>query len=63
MFENIAEESEIPAKAIFKWMFNILQGNVTKKEKIFTEVIGENFKNGQLLKDLIVLVEKEKKLS
>lgn len=48
---------------MFKWMFTVLFGNVTKKDKDFMGVLQENFDGGRVLSEVISLTEDKKILS
>ena len=63
VFENLIAEANRPPKEVFNWMYVNLFGNVNKKDLDFHQIVTENFKNGQILGQLIDLVETEKKLS
>ena len=63
MFETLVADTQAEPKDIFKWMYNNVYGNVSKKDLQFMEVLEENFQGASLLGELIDLVEVQKKLS
>ena len=56
-------ETQLGARQVFKWMFTVLFGNVTKKDKDFMGVLQENFDGGRVLSEVISLTEDKKILS
>jgi aspartyl-tRNA(Asn)/glutamyl-tRNA(Gln) amidotransferase subunit B len=63
IFESLVTSIKAEPKDIFKWMYNNVYGNVSKKDLDFMSVLQNNFKQGVLLADLIDLIEVQKKLS
>ena len=62
IFESLADNLQ-DGNQVFKWMYNNLYGNVSKKDLDFNKILTINFQNGVLLEQLISLVEIEKTLT
>ena len=62
MFEEIVAGGRDPNQ-VYKYMYNIIQGNVFKKELVLSEVLNQQFRQGSFVGQIIDLAEKDKKLS
>ena len=51
-FKDLVNNSR-SAKVVYKWMYNHLFGNITKKELDFKQVLTTNFRQAKLLGELI----------